>query len=156
IVCGVAALTASSTIAQSPSDAVERCHSYKSPEHDNPDRAIAGCTAVTESNAFSAADRLDARAMRGILFRKTGRFDLAVVDLTEVLRNRPSDDDVYVERGMALVATGDHDGALADFDEAIRLNPDNPSALRQRAVAYRERHRYDDAIHDLDRAVALD
>ena len=91
--------------AQSTADAVGRCHSYVAPEIDDPDRAIAGCTAVIESPAFDAAERLDALVARGILFRKTGRFDLAVVDLSEALRIRPSGDDVYVERGMSTVSS---------------------------------------------------
>jgi lipoprotein NlpI len=56
--------------------------------------------AVIESDQFTTTQRLDALAARGVLFRKTGRFDLAVVDFTEVLRTRISADEVYVERGM--------------------------------------------------------
>src|SRR5262245_26696066 len=134
LTAGLCALADVQAVAQSTVDAVGRCHSYTAPEINDPDRAIAGCTAVIESPSFDAAERLDALATRGMLFRKTGRFDLAVVDLTEVLRIRPSADDVYVERGMALVATREPDRAMADFNEALRLNPDNLSALRQRAV----------------------
>src|SRR5689334_5633885 len=68
------------------------------------DRAIRDATRVIESPASSVADRLDAQAMRGILFRKAGLVDLAIVDLTEVLRIRSGADDLYVERGMAYVA----------------------------------------------------
>src|ERR1051326_8826202 len=72
--------------AQSTNDAWDRCHSYTDPESANPDRAIAGCTAVVESTQFTREQRLNALATRGTIFRKTGRFDLAIVDFTEALR----------------------------------------------------------------------
>src|SRR6059058_2874779 len=97
----VVAALASPAAAQSTADAWARCHSYTSPESANPDRAIAGCTAVVESGQFTREQRLDALATRGTIFRKTGRFDLAIVDVTEVLRANPGDDRAYVERGMS-------------------------------------------------------
>src|SRR5436190_1324414 len=142
-------------LAQTADDVVQRCHSYTAPESSGPDRAISACTTVIESTRSTRSQQLDALAERGGLFRKTGRFDLAIVDLTEVLRNRASADDVYVERGMALAANRQPDLALADFDEAIGLNPNNRIALSQRATLYRARGRFDEAIRDLDRAVVL-
>ena len=151
----LAIVSAASASAQTTTDAIQRCHSYTGPESGDPDRAIAGCTAVVESDRFTAEQRLDALSARGVLFRKTGQFDLAVVDLTEVLRIRIAADDVYVERGMALVATQQPELAMKDFNESIRLNPSNTNALSQRAVAYRQKGQFDEAIRDLDRAIML-
>src|SRR5256885_12024403 len=69
------------------------------------EREIRARTRVIEYPQSTRDERLDALAARGALFRKTGRFDLSVVDLTEVLRNRVAADAVYVERGMAYVAS---------------------------------------------------
>src|ERR1041384_6329352 len=109
-------------------------------------------TRIIESNQASLDERLDAQADRGVLFLKSGRFDLALVDFTEVIRIRPHADDVLVERGMALKATAQPDAAMVDFDEALRINPDNTNGLRQRAAEYRTRGRFTDAVRDLDRA----
>ena len=65
------------------------------------DRAIREDTRIIESAQSTRDQRLDALAARGVLFRKTGLFDFAITDLTEVLRNRPNADAVYVERGRA-------------------------------------------------------
>src|SRR5437867_2598448 len=89
--------------AQNTDDAMRRC--YDRAASADLDRLIAGCTAIIESAQFALDQKLDALAARGILFRKTGRFDFAIVDLTEVLRNRADADAAYVQRGMALVAT---------------------------------------------------
>src|SRR3954470_20839842 len=98
-----AALAGAPLRAQSTNDALQRCYSYTDPGSGNPDRAAAGCTAVIESTQFTDAQRTQALATRGTIFRKTGHFDLAIVDFTEVLRRRhDADDEIYVERGMAL------------------------------------------------------
>ena len=120
------------------------------------DRAIQESTRIVESAQSTRIERLDALAARGGLFRKTGQFDLAIVDFTEVLRNRPGADDIYVERGMAYVSTTQSALAMTDFSDALRINPDNRSALNQRASLYRSQGVYDEAIRDLDRSVALD
>ena len=120
------------------------------------DAAIRVRTRTIESAQSTRDEQLDAQAARGVLFRKTGRFDLAIVDLTEVLRSRPEADDVLVERGMALKATRQTDAAMVDFEEALRINPDNTDGLRQRAAEYRGRGRFADAVRDLNRAIADD
>ena len=78
------------------------------------ERAIRESTRIIESAQSTRNERLDAQAARGALFRKTGRFDLAIVDLTEVLRNRTRADDVYVSAG-SLAANRQPDLALADL-----------------------------------------
>jgi len=60
----------------------------------NLDAQISARTRIIESRQSTRDEQLDAQAERGVLFRKTGRFDLAIVDLTEVLRSRPQADDV--------------------------------------------------------------
>src|SRR5438445_562623 len=107
-------------LAQTPAGALERCHGYTASESADPDGAITGCTTVIESSQASRSQQRDALAARGALFRKTGQFDFAITDLTEVLRNRPDADAVYVERGMTYVAAKQPDLAMADFDDAIR------------------------------------
>ena len=82
-------------------------------------------TRIIESAQSTRNERLDAQAVRGALFRKTGRFDLAIVDLTEVLRNRPSADDVPSSAGWRWWRTGSRIWRWRTFDEAIGLNPDN-------------------------------
>ena len=81
------------------------------------DAQIGARTRVIESPHSTRDQQLDAQAARGVLFRKAGRFDLAIVDLTEVLRSRPQADDVLVERGMALKATQQHRGLKINFRE---------------------------------------
>ena len=67
------------------------------------EREIRARTRVIESAQSTRDEQLDAQAARGVLFRKTGRFDLAIVDLTEVLRSRPQADDVRQLQPGAIV-----------------------------------------------------
>ena len=70
---------------------------------------IRACTRTIESAQATREARLDAQAARGVLFIKIGQFDLAIVDLSEVLRVRSQADDVYAERGTAYAVV---DGML--------------------------------------------
>lgn len=147
---------ASAAPAAQTSNALQRCHGYAASPSRDPSPAVAACTAVIESGEFTREQKLDAQAVRGSLLRRTGQFDFAIVDLTEVLRSRSDADALYVERGMAYVGAKEPGLAMVDFNDALRINPDNRSALSQRATLFRATRHFDEAIRDLDRAVALD
>jgi tetratricopeptide (TPR) repeat protein len=78
------------------------------------------------------------------------RWDDAVADFTEVLRQAPQTREALVLRAHASVNIGDADQALEDCEAALKLQPNDMDLLRFRANIYRKRGEYDTA-EKLDR-----
>jgi tetratricopeptide (TPR) repeat protein len=73
-------------------------------------------------NAEDPQLRFHTYALLGDSQRRTGRYDLATVNLTAALGYQ-EDAQVYLSRGLAYLEKKEHDRAVADFNEAIRLDP---------------------------------
>jgi Carboxypeptidase regulatory-like domain/TPR repeat/Tetratricopeptide repeat len=93
--------------------------------------------------------------MLGRQLTNLGRYQEAVVELTEALRIEPNFIQALNARGFALFMLHDWARAIADLDKAILLNPNYANAYHNRAAA---RSRIGDvagALADLKRAQAL-
>jgi tetratricopeptide (TPR) repeat protein len=84
------------------------------------------------------------------------RPDLAIADLTTLLRRVPSDCDAYLDRGLLHQKAARHDAALADFDAAIAWSPPFAAAHFNRALALAALGRREAAEADYDRVLELD
>lgn len=95
---------------------------------------------------------------RGRAYRKKGDYDLAIADLSEVLKRIPDSWDAYLERGWAYRRKGYFDKAIEDLTRAIQFVPDNAEAYYQRALTHMDKgdkgdkSSYDFAIADFTRA----
>ena len=100
----------------------------------------------------------DARWRRAQIALRSGHYDVARQDFSELLSASPgADDDYKFELGLAmsLVGLDDAAAALPHFDALIAKRP-HPSAFYGRALALRLLGRTAQAVADLDRAIALD
>ena len=62
-----------------------------------------------------------ARLERGQLFASLHRYDEAMADYDETIREMPSSDQAYVSRGIVWRELGDFDSSLADLTKALTL-----------------------------------
>src|SRR5918912_967260 len=94
----------------------------------DPDRIIAGCTAVLargDEATQDAQDRAIAFYNRGNAYRYRGDTERAIADYSEAIRLKPDYALAFYNRGDAYADRSKYDHAIVDFSEAIRLKPDD-------------------------------
>jgi tetratricopeptide (TPR) repeat protein len=93
---------------------------------------------------------------RGIVRDALGRYDDAIADYTEALRQNPSFADALANRGNVYqYGQQDYDHAIADYTAAIAIT-DNPIYRGNRGNAYQYGKRdLNSAVADYDRAIEL-
>ncbi len=77
--------------------------------------------------------------MRATTFAKaltrSGKFDEAVQDFTQVLTAFPQDAQVHNDFGELYLRMGKPAEALEQFEKALAVNPSHPAALKNRDLA---------------------
>ena len=79
-------------------------------------KAIDDCSALIK---ISPNDELF--CLRATVYRKLGKLDAAIADLTESVRRNPNMDESYLMRGEILARRGELDRAIADFTRVIEI-----------------------------------
>ena len=93
---------------------------------------------------------------RGIVYRKQGKYDLAIADYNESIRlNNPKLWLPYNNRGIAYNNQGKYDLAIADYNQAIQLNPKYAAAYYNRGLTYKAKRNIEKAISDFEKAADL-
>lgn len=90
--------------------------------------AIGYCTGAIESGELSDPDLIAALINRGVAYKSSGQYELAVADYTRALRLAPNDALLYQNRANALREMGDYDAALEDIQKSIGLDPESAGA----------------------------
>lgn len=90
---------------------------------------------------------------KGIEYLKTGEYDKAIEEFTEVLIFDKEYSPGYSGRGMAYLNQGKYEEALSDFNEAIRIIPESGYNYRLRGQVYTEIENYQKAVKDYSRAI---
>jgi tetratricopeptide (TPR) repeat protein len=84
-----------------------------------------------------------------------GRTDLAIVHLSTLLSQQPSDSAAWFDRGLIHQRAGRHAAALSDYDTAIRWEPAHVEAHFNRGQTLAALHRNDEAIAAYGRVIVL-
>lgn len=121
----------------------------------NPDTAIAGCTALIQSSQESKTGWAGIYQRRGIAYYNKGMTDQAIADYTQVIALKPDFAPAYYDRAEVLLNTGDPDDAIDDYSKAIELRPRYAEAYADRGVALGKKGLIDQAIADETKAVAI-
>ncbi|MFE0135021.1 tetratricopeptide repeat protein [Streptomyces sp. NPDC059037] len=114
-------------------------------------------------SALALADRADELrpdytpnlALRGDAYRRLGRYEEAVRELSRALELDPANTEILVDRGMSRYGAGRGDEALVDLDRALDISPDYLWALRCRAHVRTSRQDHVQALADISRAVEV-
>jgi tetratricopeptide (TPR) repeat protein len=125
-------------------------------QHNDPDRAIAGCTRIIDDLGESNRNRRIAYDNRGTVWHAKGDNDRAIADYTAAITLNPRDTVAYDNRGTAWRDKGDHARALADYNVAIKLNPDNAAAYNNRGNIWHEQGDNARAVADYSEAIRLE
>lgn len=101
-----------------------------------------------EHNTFALSHRARCEA-------ELSKFDAALADSAEVLKDDPYDTDLRVLRANILLRRGDHEGVAAEAEAMIRTDPESDSALVAAANSYAAIGQRDKAMQLFDRALAI-
>jgi hypothetical protein len=96
---------------------------------------IAACSALINSEGGSAENRSLIHLQRGAMYRRLGKFKLALADLTMSIHYDPKSAYAYTGRGNAYRGLHQLDEAIADHTKAIELDPTYAIAYSNRGNA---------------------
>ncbi|MDD4270184.1 MAG: tetratricopeptide repeat protein [Pirellulaceae bacterium] len=100
------------------------------------------------------SDDPEARRARGRAFFIIAEYELALADLSAVLKKEPADETALLTRGQTLYVLGNDEDALADYTAVIDAGGKRArEALVGRAVLYETRDDFAAAIDDYKRAI---
>ena len=116
---------------------------------------ITACSALINSEGGNSEARSIVHLQRGSMYRRLGKFDLALADFTMSIHYDPKSADAYTGRGNAHRGLHQIEELIADHSEAIKLDPKNASAYNNRGNAWRDKHDFKHAIADYDTAIEL-
>src|SRR6516164_6882420 len=88
-----------------------------------PERAIRACTALISSGRETKHTVAIAFYNRGIAKNNEGKYEDAILDLTQAAQLNSSDAKIYYHRALASFSVGRTTEAIADYTEALHLNP---------------------------------
>lgn len=101
------------------------------------------------------ADDAAAYSMRGYAHQLLREDALAIQDLSEAIRLKPTAW-AYAQRGTVHNRMRHADEAVADLSESIRLDPTKAIIFNNRGFAWQRKQEWDKAIADYDEALRLD
>ena len=117
---------------------------------------IDACTALINSKGGSDENRALVHLQRGSMYRRLGKFELALVDFSELLRHDPNSALAWTGRGNAYRGLKLFDSAIADHTEALRLKPDDATCYNNRGNVWQDLKNNERAIADYDAAIKID
>lgn len=118
--------------------------------------AIKYCTSAIDSGDLSDPDLIAALINRGVAYKSTGQYELAVDDYTRAIRIAPKDALLYQNRANALREMGDYNAALEDIQKSIDLDPKSAGAWYVRGAIAEARGNTGDARKYYMTALSLD
>ena len=100
-------------------------------------------------------ENADALYLRAISYRKIGKFELSITDLTTILIRLPDEPTLLSERGVSYYHNKQIERSLKDMDKAVEFDPNNSYRYASRAYI-KAKIDVDGAIEDYKKAVELD
>jgi len=93
---------------------------------------------------------------RGLAYRKSQQYDLALNDYMTAISINPKHFRTYDNRGVLYVYLNKHELALADFNKSISIKSNNIYAINNRGVVYGMKGQLDRSLADFNRALQID
>ena len=116
---------------------------------------INACTELINSNGGNDENRALVHLQRGSMYRRLGKFELALVDFSESLRHDPTSAEAYTGVGNAYRGLKLWGSAIAAHTESLRLKQD-ATTYNNRGNVYQDMMDNTRAIADYDMSIKLD
>lgn len=98
----------------------------------------------------------DALFNRGVVYRKSGRYQDAIHDFKKLLERGNTSFDVYYILGLCCLAAGDWPMARDAFLDALKIDPHHSECYYNLGIAFEELDNIDRAIEVYSRAIEYD
>lgn len=118
-----------------------------------PERMIAGCTALIGLRGIPDKFKALALLRRGMGHFALGNVQGAVADLEASRALNAQDITVHNELGLAYDAQGDHRRAIGAYGDGLRITPDHSDLHYNRGISYMRLGDVDKALADFSEAV---
>ena len=96
------------------------------------------------------------RFHQGLMFRRSGQFNNAIMQFTRVMQVLKTDKTVFIERGLVYQLMGNHSYAINDFHTAIEIDPACERAYMYSGISKFKLDQLQEAIADFMKAQELD
>lgn len=120
------------------------------------EKAVNAFRRATQLEARYAPNLISALRHRAIAFRTEGKFPEAAADLSEAIKLKKDDPDIFEQRGYIELQMKDYDKALGDYTEAIKLQPKEMKYYLVRAVILQSKGDFKAALADVDKVLQAD
>ncbi len=120
------------------------------------DKAIAAFRKAAQLEARYAPNLVSALRQRASAYRTQQKFPQAAADLSEALKLKSDDADIFEQRGYIEMQMKDYDKALPDYSQAIKLKPDEPKYYQVRAFILQTKNDFKAALADVNKVLQLD
>lgn len=134
------------------SSAMERCDGVW--EGESGSAVLRACSQVIEQSTVDA-DLASAYNSRGVLHRRSGRFEAAIADFNESIRYNPKSSSAHSNRGIAYAQMGMNEEAVESFSNALLLNPKNEKAYNNYSWYLSTRGQYEEALAKAEKALEI-
>ncbi len=120
------------------------------------DKAIAAFRKAAQLEPRYAPNLVAALRQRAVEYRTQQKYPQAAADLSEAIKIKPDDPDIYEQRGYVEMQMKDHDKALADYSQAIKLQPKEAKYYQVRAIVLQTKGDLQGALADVNKTLELD
>lgn len=93
---------------------------------------------------------------RGAAQASQGKFDAALVDLTEGINLQPGNKNGYLNRSLVYFNMQQFDKAIDDYSQYLKYDPYMANIWYERGMLHRSLNKSQEALNDLNRALQLD
>jgi len=106
-------------------------------------------------NAVSDEEKLDALVVSANELYNNEQYDDALDLYTKIIRQLPSDAEMYANRGNAHFSLGDYNSALSDYFKSTGLDSTQGYVYSNIGLAYEHLGRYEKSVSNFDVAIRL-
>ncbi len=153
----VLALSGASVRAQGNQDAANATkEGFDASKAKDWDKAVAAFRKAAQLEPRYAPNLVAALRHRALDYRTQQKFPEAANDLSEALKIKSDDPDIFEQRGYVEMQIKEYDKALADYSQAIKLQPNEPKYYQVRAFILQTKGDFQGALADVDKTLQLD
>jgi tetratricopeptide (TPR) repeat protein len=120
------------------------------------DKAVTAFRKAAQLESRYAPNLVSALRHRAIESREKQKYKEAAADLSEALKLKSDDPDIFEQRGYIEMQMKDYDKALADYSQAIKLQPNEAKYYQVRAFILQTKNDFNGALADVKKVLSID
>jgi tetratricopeptide (TPR) repeat protein len=120
------------------------------------DKAITAFRKAAKLEPRYQPNLVSALRHRATVYRGEQKFAEAVADLSEALKLKSDDPDIFEQRGYNEMQMKDYDKAQADYSQAIKLQPNEAKYYQARAYILQNKNDFKGALTDVNKVLSID